>query len=538
MDSWNTIREQLVLGLGLAFILTSLAILVLNKRQRDTVLRRIHFQRRRTSGAKTPPRSFSPEKGNLDQASERNSALTHPYPDYINSFPPSRRFVLPILVDYASAANKEIFIRPEPSVDFLRDDSLPTTRSYDLENSSPKYTPTGFSTAEVKALGDFPPYDILSGVPLPEAYEGFDSTRAIPRPYRPMRWAYHQTMCEWCSPLLNVFVRTLRLTWPDIALTKMEPDWWLEVENTYLSRIAERRGLYDQHGPLVLDYLPGSELACKELMEMCLQFYCARYPKLFSLSSDKKIFYNKLTEEDTDLRGTHPLHVLLRNVPEDFAIVLRNETDGLYYFRAGVICSSLGWNVSTKIGMALKDIHKPIPDYKEKMAFSMDRYFTKMPTDAPIQRGSWGLEVGTPLFMPPGHPHEKLREIQKEGLTVEDCYLRVDWQTLRRLPLSAGVAFNFKALFTPVSEFRDEPYIPALLLKILKEGKKSLMEYKNTWHVEHVCIPALEAYDEEQRAKGLVRPENDGEEVWAVSTLAESPYFPGWEEKWHRQQGF
>ena len=212
MDSWNTIREQLVLGLGLAFILTSLAILVLNKRQRDTVLRQIHLQRRRTSGAKTPPRSFSPEKGNLDQASERNSALTHPYPDYINSFPPSRRFVLPILVDYVSAANQEIFIRPEPSVDFLRDDSLPTTRSYDLENSSPKYTPTGFSTAEVKALGDFPPYDILSGVPLPEAYEGFDSTKAIPRPYRPMRWAYHQTMCEWCSPLLNVFVRTLRLT--------------------------------------------------------------------------------------------------------------------------------------------------------------------------------------------------------------------------------------------------------------------------------------------------------------------------------------
>lgn len=318
----------------------------------------------------------------------------------------------------------------------------------------------------------------------------------------------------------------------------MEPDWWLEIENTYLARITERRGLYDQYGAMVLDYLPGSELACKELMEMCLQFYCARYPKLFSLSDNRRIFYNKLSQEETDVTSMHPLHVLLRNIPEDFAIVLRNERDGLYYFRAGVICSALGWNVSTKIGLTLKDIHKPIPDYKEKMAFSMDRYFSKMPTNAPIQRGSWGLEVGTPLFMPPGHPHEKLREVQKEGLTVDDCYLRVDWQTLRRLPLSAGIVFNFKALFTPVPELRDEPYIPALLLKILKEGKKSLMEYKNTWHVEHVCIPALEVYDAEQRAKGWVKPENEWEEAWDVSTLAESPYFPGWEEKWHRQQGF
>jgi len=322
------------------------------------------------------------------------------------------------------------------------------------------------------------------------------------------------------------------------ALTKMEPDWWLEVENTYVSRIKERQGLFKEYGSKVLDYLPGSELACKELMEMCLQFYGARYPTYFSLSPDKRTFHNTLLRTETDIKSMHPLQVLLNNVPEDFAIVLRNETDGMYYFRAGVICSSLGWNVGTKIGMQLKEIHKPIPDYKEKMSFSMDRYFSKMPTNAPIQRGSWGLEVGTPLFMPAGHPHEKYREYQKEDLTIEECNLRVDWQTLRRLPLSGGIVFNFKALFTPIQEFRDEPYIPTLLLKIIKEGKRSLMEYKNTWHVEHVCVPELEKYEKEQVEKGLVKPENEGEETWTVTTLAESPYFPGWEEKWHRQQGF
>jgi hypothetical protein len=318
----------------------------------------------------------------------------------------------------------------------------------------------------------------------------------------------------------------------------MEPNWWLEVENTYVARVKQRQDLFHKYGSMVLDYLPGSELVCKELMEMCLQFYCARYPMHFSLSADKKIFHNGLLNTATEIKRFHPLHVLLNNVPEDFAIVLRNDEDGMYYFRAGIICSSLGWNVGTKIGMQLEEIHQPIPDYKEKMSFSMDRFFTKMNVTAPIQRGSWGLEVGTPLFMPPGDPHEKLRESQEPSLKIEDCYLRVDWQTLRRLPLSAGVVFNFKALFTPVQEFRDEPYIPALLLKILKEGKKSLMEYKSTWHVEHVCVPELERYAEEQVAQGLVKPENEGEKEWHVATLAESPYFPGWEEKWHRQQGF
>ena len=155
-----------------------------------------------------------------------------------------------------------------------------------------------------------------------------------------------------------------------------------------------------------------------------------------------------------------------------------------------------------------------------------------MPTDKPIQRASWGLEVGQPIYMPPGDPHERLRASQNPSLRLSECYLRVDWQTLRRLPLSGAIIFNFKGLFTSVSEFRDEPAIPPLIVKILKEGKKSIMNYKNTWHVEHVVLPALEEWSKEQEENGLV------ERDWNVTTLEESPFFKGWEEKWHRQQGF
>jgi len=318
----------------------------------------------------------------------------------------------------------------------------------------------------------------------------------------------------------------------------MEPDWWLEIDKNYRATIEQRRGLYKQYGKKLLDYLPGSELACKELMEMCLQFYCARWPKYFSLSKDKRIFHNGLLNEDTDIKSMHPLNVLMNNVPEDFAVVLRDHEDGQYYFRAGVVCSSLGWNVGTKIGMNLDDIHIPIPVYKERMSFSMNRHFSKMLTESPIQRGSWGLEIGTPLYMPQGDPHEEFRKIQKPDLTIEECNLRVDWQTLRRLPLSAGVVFNFTALFTPVQEFRDEPYIPALVMKIMKEGDKRLMDYKNTWHVEHVVLPELEKYANEQLENGVVKPDSADGKEWQVSTLEEDPYFPGWEQKWHRQQGY
>ena len=158
------------------------------------------------------------------------------------------------------------------------------------------------------------------------------------------------------------------------ALSQMEPEWWLELENSYTEGIAERKGLFDKYGKLVLNYLPGSELGCKEMMENALQFLCARYPQYFSLKNSSKgyIFHNGILKNQTVIKDMHPLHVLLENVPEDFAVMLRNPADGKYYFRAGLLCSSLGWNVDTKLGLQLKDIHSPIPDYS-KMQLSMDR---------------------------------------------------------------------------------------------------------------------------------------------------------------------
>lgn len=308
----------------------------------------------------------------------------------------------------------------------------------------------------------------------------------------------------------------------------MDTDWWLELDRNYAHMIRQRQELFQKHGTGVIQALPGSEVACKELMEMCLQFLCARYPNCFRLDLENMIFHNGILRTETDLRTTEPLHVLLRNVPEDFGIMIRDPETGLYSLRGGMIMSSLGWNLASKAGLKLHEIHEPIPDYKEKMQFSMDRYFAKKPTDKAIQRGSWGLEIDRPLYVP--HAEDLEREPQNAEYTIDRIHLRVDWQTLRRLPLSGAVVFNFKGLFTPLTEFRDEPYIPSLVLKVLKEGKKNLMEYKGPQC--QMAIPALEQWEREQIEKGLI------ERDWQPHTLEESPFFPGWEQKWRGQQGF
>ncbi|RDA94756.1 hypothetical protein CP533_6769 [Ophiocordyceps camponoti-saundersi (nom. inval.)] len=435
-------------------------------------------------------------------------------PSLSKSLPPSQRAILPELL--SSSASKDLSKGS--------DNVLKLEADYRLADASTMLF-SGFTVGEVRALGNFPDYAKLSGVRLPFPIDDFEVEKAVPRPYRPFRWPYHQTMG------MNRPQDQKTLPWPYIsemsvrkALQKLDPDYWLELESSYRERILQRQALYAEHGRRVVDALPGSELGQKELMEMVIQFLCARYPRHFELRD--RTFVNHLLGTEQHLDKVEPLRVLFNNVPEDFAIVLRDEKTGRYLFRAGIICSAVGWSLGEKMGLSLSEIHKPVPDYKQKIAFSVDRFFSKLATSNPIQRASWGLEIGQPLFLPSTDADFRQRETQNPSLAAQDVHLRVDWQTLRRLPLSGAVVFNFKALFTPITEFRNEPYIPSLILKILNEGNEEIMKYKGTWHVQHVVKPTLEAYERFQVEQGLV------EENWNPETLKESPFFPGWERKY------
>ncbi|KAJ3533303.1 hypothetical protein NMY22_g7391 [Coprinellus aureogranulatus] len=352
-----------------------------------------------------------------------------------------------------------------------------------------------------------PPHSVdyfkLCGTPLPTPVLDFDLDNTKPRPYRPLRWSYHQTM----------------------AMMPLENDWWIELESTYTTRIKQRQKLYVEHGNAVLDWLPGSEGACRELLHMVVQFLCARYPTLFSLDISTAMFRNSVLGTTYDTNAVEPLHFLLHNVPEDFLITQRDSETGLYRLTAAVSCSAVGWSLKEKMGKPLHEIHAPVPDYSTKLRTSVDRFFDRLPVDKPIQRGSWSFEQGQPLYLMADDPAFLPHKQMDPDLDINNVHLRVDWQTLRRLPQSGAIVFNFKAFFTPVTQFKHEPYIPALTSRVLRDCKQNIKAYKGWSHLEHKLFPALDRWAADQVANGVV-PEN-----WEVSTLDEHPFYPGWNLK-------
>lgn len=176
----------LLLVLAAAFVISSAIVFKLSQKRRQVLLDRISFHRRRTSGSNTPPRSLSPKKGSTEDVST---------PDYSKTLPPSRRSALKTLQGLPAPLSTKLqdLLEEERSLEEAK--PLPLTASY-LKTGTTMLTPCGFSTDEIKALGDFPDYATLSGVPLPQPYHDFDIKKAKPRPYRPFRWNYHQTMCK------------------------------------------------------------------------------------------------------------------------------------------------------------------------------------------------------------------------------------------------------------------------------------------------------------------------------------------------------
>lgn len=179
MDELNTQDKPWWAGVALV-ALAALCLFVFS-----TGIPTIHgIRNRKASTSHTPPRSISPEKKNPSQQKTPASP--------VDVLPPQRRHALAAI----GLPYKEI------SEDQVRQRILPMLEDYRACQEE-RYTPTGFSVADVKALGDFPDYATLSDVPLPEAYDGFDIEKALPRPYRPFRWSYHQTMCMFHRPSFN-----------------------------------------------------------------------------------------------------------------------------------------------------------------------------------------------------------------------------------------------------------------------------------------------------------------------------------------------
>lgn len=183
---WNS-SAPLDLWLAGGICLCVIAFLILNLRQKGVLAERLGFGYGHLSVVNESPKSSQPSK---TSGVSTASAINHG-----SVFPPSQRPALRNLARAMPSQLQEPVGNVEVSQDQIEQGLLGWEEDYRTAPPS-KYTCSGISVQEITGLGDFPDYAALTGVPLPSPYTAFDIDKGRPRPYRPLRWVYHQNMCE------------------------------------------------------------------------------------------------------------------------------------------------------------------------------------------------------------------------------------------------------------------------------------------------------------------------------------------------------
>lgn len=147
-----------------------------------------------TTTEKSQSNANSPVKSKKLPSEEKKPSSLLPTIDYRDIFPPSCREGLLKVAEKLPPARRQGIRAGQIDQAEFRKDVMSMSANY-RECGPSSFTPTGISVEEINALQDFPNYAELSGVPLPKPYEEFKMETALPRPYRPFRWVYHQTMC-------------------------------------------------------------------------------------------------------------------------------------------------------------------------------------------------------------------------------------------------------------------------------------------------------------------------------------------------------
>ncbi|HEY9646081.1 MAG TPA: DUF3445 domain-containing protein, partial [Chroococcidiopsis sp.] len=238
--------------------------------------------------------------------------------------------------------------------------------------------------------------------------------------------------------------------------------------------------------------LTDSVVAQQEVLDLLLAHLPAHFPQHYHWQGDR--FYNQLTAESwlpSDF-AAQPIDLAGRLVQDDLCLMMPSPEG--YRLAAASLCFPLHWRLRDKLGLPVAQIHEPVPGYTPALERPVDSFFERLRPDCPGYRLNWSI-VDTPELFLGDFGHSQERPAVAESLTPETVgdrlWLRVERQTLRRLPQSNGVLFGIHTYINPLRSLADYPDIAAGLAEAIAQIPPDMQQYKNLLPVRDPVLQYL-----------------------------------------------
>ena len=210
-----------------------------------------------------------------------------------------------------------------------------------------------------------------------------------------------------------------------LGVRPLDLDHWIEWGADAPAALAYKTKLNQQHPDTVFGALEGIEPESIEIAEAISAHVGA------PLRND-----------------LHPLDAAARLVPED--LVLMVERPGAngpeLRFGGGSVCFPNRWDLRSKLGLTMAEVHAPVARLNDQLAIPVDRFFDRLRPDRSYWRLGWGI-LDTADWYTPIDGTAAPRPVEP---APEHMFLRVERETLRRFPKTNCVLFTIRTYVAPL----------------------------------------------------------------------------------------
>ncbi|MGK6311942.1 heme-dependent oxidative N-demethylase family protein [Neorhizobium sp. DT-125] len=235
-----------------------------------------------------------------------------------------------------------------------------------------------------------------------------------------------------------------------IGLLQLDPARWIEPDGDLAYHLAEKRRLSAEHGDQVFRAEPGTEEAQREILDALVDYLPSHHPAIYRRAGDvMEMAGHRLDLSDGSLPPLFRAGLLV----QDDLVVMRKGEKG-WRLAAAFLAFPSSWSLTEKFGKVMDEVHAPVPDFEggSRNAGLINRMFDNLPPGRIVVRWNWSVNWGYKLYRPASQPASETKDIPPE-----EAFIRVERQTLRKMPVSGDILFTIRIYLDPVTAIMGQP---------------------------------------------------------------------------------
>jgi hypothetical protein len=289
-----------------------------------------------------------------------------------------------------------------------------------------------------------------------------------------------------------------------LGLRALDPADWIQIGPTYERDLAAKREVLARHRSTVLSFVPGIEDEASEVLRALVHHLTRRWPEWFTLGDGG--ITNHRTDEQFVLgdRGgavgggalRHPLDTAGRLVQEDLVVLVERD-EGLVV-GGGSVCFPNRWNLSSKLGLRLVDVHAPVSRLNDELGGSVDTFFERLRPELGFWRLGWSVLDTGELYQPTDGTAPSTDPLPRtdgvvDGWAGERLFLRVERETFRRFAGTRCVLFTLRTYVRPLAHLATRPHDVRRLADALQAMPIDVVDYKKVADLRPSAVVWLDA---------------------------------------------